>query len=276
MKIDGHTHTQYCPHGSGDDVQLMIEKAIELGFDEYHITEHTPVPSTFQNCLKPDEAVASLAMSENEVDEYINEMYKVRDKYKDRINIKIGFEYDYLPSESVWFKDFLKEYGKYCDTGLLSVHYLEGKNGWHCIDYKAEDTLSGLVNYYGSAEAFQLAYYDLVKQSIIDDLGPFKPKRIGHMTLCNKFKQFLKCDDTEKILNKQVELLKLVKEKNYILDYNTAGLFKEYCGETYPPNHVVEIANSLNIELMYGSDSHSIKDVGRGYEVYFSNSKKGN
>lgn len=273
MKIDGHTHTQYCPHGSGDDVQLMIEKAIELGFVEYHITEHTPVPSSFQNALKPDEAVASLSMSENDVDDYIKQMNKVRDRYKDRIRIKIGFEYDYLPSDSKWFKQFLKEYGKYCDTGLLSVHYLEGIGGWHCIDYKAEDTLSGLVNYYGSTEAFQLAYYDTVKQSILDDIGPFKPTRIGHMTLCNKFMQFLNCEDNEKIINKQIEVLKLVKEKNYILDYNTAGLFKEYCGETYPPKHVVEIANALNIQFMYGSDSHGVKEIGRGYEDYVSTVK---
>ena len=25
---DGHTHTEYCPHGSGEDVELLIQKAI--------------------------------------------------------------------------------------------------------------------------------------------------------------------------------------------------------------------------------------------------------
>ncbi|WP_088072258.1 histidinol-phosphatase HisJ [Gottfriedia luciferensis] len=273
MKVDGHTHTQYCPHGTGDEVEIMIERAIALGFSEYHITEHTPVPDSFKNALKPEEAINTLAMSEKNVDEYLKEMFLVREKYKDRIQIKIGFEYDYLPNEEVWFKNFLKEYGKYCDTGILSVHYLEGHNGYHCIDYSAEDTLVGLVKHYGSTEAFQIAYYDLVKQSILDDFGRFKPNRIGHMTLCNKFMQFLKCEDTAKIIKKQTDLLNLVKEKNYILDYNTAGLFKPFCGETYPPNHVVQLAKSLKIEFMYGSDSHGVEDIGRGYDVFFENIK---
>lgn len=28
--VDGHFHTELCPHGSGDRTALMIEKAIEL------------------------------------------------------------------------------------------------------------------------------------------------------------------------------------------------------------------------------------------------------
>jgi histidinol-phosphatase (PHP family) len=273
LKIDGHTHTQYCPHGSGENVELLIEKAIEFGFDEYHITEHTPVPESFKKRLKPIEAIETLAMSEFDVDHYLNEMLKVKEKYKDRIRINVGFEYDFLPKHSEWTTHFLNEYGKYCDTGLLSVHYLEGTDGLHCIDYKAEDTLEGLVNFYGSAENFQLAYYELVIQSILENLGPFKPNRIGHMTLCNKFKKFIQCEDTEKIMNKQIELLKTVKKFDYCLDYNTAGLFKSYCGETYLPDQLLQYVYSLKIDLIYGSDAHSVKDIGRGYDVFKSKCK---
>ncbi|GAJ27459.1 hypothetical protein JCM15457_2448 [Liquorilactobacillus sucicola DSM 21376 = JCM 15457] len=31
MKIDGHTHTELCPHGSGEPVEKMIQKAIMQG-----------------------------------------------------------------------------------------------------------------------------------------------------------------------------------------------------------------------------------------------------
>jgi Histidinol phosphatase and related hydrolases of the PHP family len=31
MLTDGHTHTQFCPHGSGQDAELMIQRAIKLG-----------------------------------------------------------------------------------------------------------------------------------------------------------------------------------------------------------------------------------------------------
>lgn len=51
MKIDGHTHTHYCPHGSGEETAKYIEQAIELGFDLYVFTEHQPLPASFCNRL---------------------------------------------------------------------------------------------------------------------------------------------------------------------------------------------------------------------------------
>ncbi len=47
LKQDGHSHTEFCPHGSGEDVELMIQKAIRLGFESYSITEHAPLPPAF-------------------------------------------------------------------------------------------------------------------------------------------------------------------------------------------------------------------------------------
>ncbi|MFC2699470.1 MAG: histidinol-phosphatase, partial [Limosilactobacillus fermentum] len=37
MKVDGHTHTELCPHGSGDHLEAMVERAIELGFTDYWV-----------------------------------------------------------------------------------------------------------------------------------------------------------------------------------------------------------------------------------------------
>jgi histidinol-phosphatase (PHP family) len=60
--------------------------------------------------------------------------------------------------------------------------------------------------------------------------------------------------------------LDLVQEKGYELDYNTAGLFKEFCCETYPPQSIIQEAIIRNISIVYGSDSHGLGDVGRGYD----------
>ncbi|RAM11648.1 histidinol-phosphatase, partial [Listeria ivanovii] len=40
------------------------------------------------------------------------------------------------------------------------------------------------------------------------------------------------------------------------------------CGETSPPKEIVLLANQLQIPFIYGSDSHGVQDVGRGYQVY--------
>jgi hypothetical protein len=47
MKKDGHTHTEFCPHGSEEDVELYIIEAIKQNFTEYSITEHAPISNDF-------------------------------------------------------------------------------------------------------------------------------------------------------------------------------------------------------------------------------------
>lgn len=47
--MDGHTHTELCPHGSGEATEKMIQRAIQLGFQRYCITEHAPLPPAFRD-----------------------------------------------------------------------------------------------------------------------------------------------------------------------------------------------------------------------------------
>jgi len=262
LRIDGHTHTQFCPHGSGDHVENMIERAIELGFEKYHITEHTPVPDRFMNLLEPKkELLGNLHMPETEVDRYLKEMLTIKEKYKSRIAIKVGFEVDYIPTEVAWTKNFLQEYGKYCDTGILSVHYMEGLKDWRCIDYQPEDVIDELIPKYGSLENYQKAYYRLVQESIDADLGEYKPHRIGHLALADKFQQAVGVANKD-VINKQVkELLAQIRAGGYSLDYNFAGLRKPLYKDTYPPSYIVEMAEKMGIQLIYGSDAHGVEDI---------------
>ena len=42
LKWDGHTHTNFCRHGSSSSMEEYVERAIELGFHRYSITETSP------------------------------------------------------------------------------------------------------------------------------------------------------------------------------------------------------------------------------------------
>lgn len=264
FEIDGHTHTHYCPHGSGEHVALMIERAILLGIKEYHITEHTPIPQRFLSQLQPHEALKDyLAMDEREVERYLIEMAALKERFKHQINIKVGFEVDYIPTEVSWTKDFLNAYGKYCDTGILSVHYAKGLNDWRCVDYTPEDVVNELIPAYGSLENYQHAYYELVKDAVLADLGPHKPTRIGHLNLVDKFKKQIGTPEEHMLEQQLTQLLGIISRKNYSLDYNHAGLYKPLCGDIYPTKWMVDKARRLEIPLIYGSDAHGVEDVGR-------------
>ncbi|EFI84318.1 histidinol-phosphatase HisJ [Listeria grayi] len=268
LKKDGHTHTEFCPHGSNDDVELYIRSAIQQGFSHYAITEHAPLPpELLERSGGAPEVVETGAMALTDVRYYLQKMHALKHKYASDITIEVGFEVDYLKPFENWTRDFLAEYGKQLDDGILSVHFLPGKDGYRGIDFSPEDYQEGIIGYYGDFAKARSAYFDMVATSIEADLGSYKPKRIGHLSLCQKFQHYFNegTEWTAHAMEQMTELLQSVKRRNYELDYNAAGLFKDYCRETYPPEQVVQLAKQMGIPLVYGSDAHQASEVGRGY-----------
>jgi histidinol phosphate phosphatase HisJ family len=120
MLIDGHTHTEFCPHGSGDLTEEMILHAIQLGIKKYCITEHAPLPLDFRTVYAGTlEGYTEASMELTDLPNYMKEMQKLQKKYRDKIEISIGFEVDYLPGFEDWTKDFLDEYGPQTQESIL-------------------------------------------------------------------------------------------------------------------------------------------------------------
>lgn len=269
MKRDGHTHTEFCPHGHVDDTEELIQQAIKLGFKEYSITEHAPLPAEIERvALGMPEVWSTASMALNDVDNYFKKMNYLKKKYASDILIHIGFELDYFTDFEDWTTDFLDEYGPQTDDGILSVHFLPGEDGLYGIDYTYNEYNNGVVIPAGGFERAQTLYYQTVLRSLEADLGPWKPKRLGHISLVHKFeKQFT---DSTEFSSENValiqQLLRRVKLENYQLDLNAAGFFKEGYQQSYPQQWIIEEARALNIPLVYGSDTHSVSEVGQGYE----------
>lgn len=102
---DGHSHTEFCPHGSGDDVEQMIQKAIKMGFTQYCVTEHAPLPDSFKDHYAGVETgLTEAAMSKTDIGRYLVKIAALKQKYRSQIHIKVGFEIDYLPTEVEWTK----------------------------------------------------------------------------------------------------------------------------------------------------------------------------
>jgi histidinol-phosphatase (PHP family) len=208
---------------------------------------------------------ASMAL--NDEDNYFKRMDNLRKKYASEIVIHIGFELDYFPEFESWTTDFLNEYGPLTDDGVLSVHFLPGQGGLRGIDYTFEEYREGITGPSGSFQNAQILYYQRVLQSLQADLGKWKPTRLGHISLCQKFERFFEesTDYSPKAVALIDDLLQQVKEHNYQLDLNTAGFRKKGYAQSYPQPWILEKCRTLGIPLLYGSDSHSIADIGSNY-----------
>jgi histidinol-phosphatase (PHP family) len=84
MRIDLHNHTILCNHATGT-VDEYIQRAIELGIDEYGFSDHAPM--NFDPKYRMDISQKNL---------YENWVIDAREKYKNQIKILLGYEVDYL------------------------------------------------------------------------------------------------------------------------------------------------------------------------------------
>lgn len=256
---DGHVHSPFCPHGTKDPFDTYIEQAITLGYKSISFTEHAPLPSQFHDPT-PDK---DSGMDPLLLIDYLKELHKLRDRYKSEIQIEVGLEVDYIEGFEKETTEFLQTYGHYLTDSILSVHFLKVENKYICMDF-SDQSFKELVNVAGNIEKVYHLYYETVKKAIRSDLGSFKPKRLGHLTLVRKFQLLYPRPTTENTLVNQV--LEEVKKADMALDYNGAGWIKSHCKETYPSIDIARKAYQMGIPLVYGSDAHQAKDLHQGWD----------
>lgn len=255
---DGHIHSHYCPHGTKDSFYMYIKKALEEGLEEISFTEHMHLPGVFM-----DEGILKqCSPSEEEIKKYFEELKVVKETYKDKIKINIGLEVDYIEGYEEETKRILDKYGSNLEDAILSVHFLRLDDGYYCMDMSPDD-FGKIAEKLGGVEEVYNKYYETLLKAIESDLGKYKPRRIGHPTLVRIFnKEYPINYNNDKLLESIVQAL---QEREYEIDYNTAGLRKKHCGEVYPSGKFLDLARDYGIKVVYGSDSHRSADVGKNF-----------
>lgn len=260
MKMDGHIHTPYCPHGSSDTLEQYIEKAIQYGFNQISFTEHAPLPKGF---IDPTPMQDS-GMKWSLLDDYFKELLIAKKNYAQYINILIGLEVDFIEGYEDETTKFLNEYGPLMDDSILSVHFLKANKQYTCIDYSKDVYLQFAKSVGGIQPMYEL-YYETVKKSIQANLGHYKPTRIGHPTLIHKFQLV----HNEKINDDELikQTLLAAQQAGYTIDFNSAGLSKPFCLQTYPPMEYLPFINEIKLPYIFGSDAHVVVDLHQHYGI---------
>lgn len=245
---DGHIHTPFCPHGSQDSLESYVEEAIKQGRREITFTEHFPMPQG----VTSEGFRRECTLLEEEVEAYIQAIQELKQRYKDYITIYVGFEVDYVEGYELDITEALNKYAATIEDSILSVHFVKYEGLYYAIDYLPD--FEALLSKVGSLEKIYELYFQTVLKSIHADLGPYKPRRIGHCTLVRIFnKKYPITYYNEKLFEALVDAL---KEKHYEVDFNVAGLKKPFCKETYPSGELLDKIKRVHIPLILGSDAH--------------------
>ncbi len=239
-RIDLHNHTTRCNHAEGT-VDEYIQRAIELNIDIYGFSEHAPMD------FDPH-----YRLGFHEMQAYVEEIKSAKVRYKDKIKILLGYEVDYLPN--------------HMDERVLSakVDYFIGSV--HFIDKWSFDNPEFIGGWKEkNIDDIWKAYFEATEAMV--NSGKFDI--VGHLDLIKVFKYLPKQD--VRVLAKEVLLA--IKKSNMVLELNAAGLRKPI-GEIYPSRSLLEEAFALDIPITFGSDAHSVTQVGYAYEEVIALAKK--
>ncbi|WJH32327.1 histidinol-phosphatase [Paenibacillus sp. CC-CFT747] len=241
MKFDLHTHHSRCGHAEGE-IRDYIEAALKAGLQVIGISDHSPYFGS-----KEDHAEPGIAMAKSEFTHYISEVLKLKEEYKDRIEVLLGVESDFFPEHADLYKQMYEPYP--FDYIIGSVHRSGGvsifnKNRWKGLSkndqIKAKDE-----------------YYDLIRQSA--DSGMFQI--LGHIDAMKGY-----YPEFSRIQTKMVEeTLKIIGGHGIAIEVNTSGKTKTV-GGWYPADDMLERALFYNIPITFGSDAHLPSRVGDDWE----------
>lgn len=268
---NGHTHTEFCPHGSGEDTELFIKKAIKSGFKTYTITEHFPMaPGFYQTVTGSRHAIETAAMKIEELPAYFEKMDYLKKKYSGFIKILVGFEVDYLEDCTDWTSKMLIKYHDKIDDAILSVHFLPTEFGLRAVDDSYDDYCDGVLNEYQTPVDLANAYLETILKAV-EWQTPYKPKRYGHITLYRKWIQNFSKEtvwvDT-KTVSLTEQILNEISNNQEMLDCNMSGLNRVSQREPSPTWEIIQQAKTKGIKLVYGADAHSVNDVNQGYTEF--------
>ena len=228
MRVDLHNHTPRCNHAEGE-LSLFVQKAIEYGTHIFGFADHAP--------MRHD---TEYRMGLDEVDDYEQEILELKNRYKNKIDIKLGYEVDYLPGfEEQRILDANVDYliGSVHFLGTFGVDHPES-----IFEYKKRDINRIWEEYFGAIKNMALT-----KQYNI----------VGHLDLVKIFK-YLPNEDISKAIE---DALIAIKESNMAIEINTSG-FRKPIGEQYPSNSILTLMKKMEIPITFGSDGHLPMQVG--------------
>jgi len=123
MDYNYHTHTVRCHHATGSEEEYII-RAIENGIKHMGFSDHIPF-------IFPDGYESPYRVPMAELEAYVKTITGLRDKYKNDIEIVIGFETEYYPTHFAQMVDNVRKVG--AEYLILGQHFIgeEHPDGQH-------------------------------------------------------------------------------------------------------------------------------------------------
>ena len=255
INFNFHQHSNFSD--GAVDPERYVEMGIKLGLSALGFSEHSPLP--FDN---------SFSLKSEYVDNYVETIDRLKNKYSGKIKLYRALEMDFIPG----FSDDFAHWKNICKTDYLigSIHlvkpnpeYFRDNELWFTDGPKYETYDRGLEKFFdGDIRKAVTTFYHQTNQMIeTQNFDVF-----GHMDKIKMHNQdrFFTEDETwyQKLVD---ECLELVKQKGLIIEVNTRGIYKKRSNSLFPDGLTLQKVKHHNIPIIISSDAHHPDELNLGF-----------
>lgn len=223
-----HTHTSRCGHAIGSDEEYVIN-AIRFGIKRLGFSDHVFLPVGYEQ--------PGIRGNYFCLDDYIESINYLKEKYKDQIDIKIGFEAEFSECFEVYYRYLLEE----------KIDYLI--LGQHCY---AED--GRLLWYFGND-----APIDCVRKYVDHVISGLKSGLFKYLAHPDLF-MLSQREWNEDLERESRRLLKACEECHMPVELNMCGMRRKNYNEvnySYPNINFYKLVKDYKVKVVLGFDVHN-------------------
>ena len=239
MDYNYHTHTFRSHHATGTDEEY-IKTAISGGIKYMGFSDHSPF-----KCEDGYESLHKVYVAD--ANEYTDTISKLREKYKNEIDIKIGFEMEYYPDHFDGMLKTIKEYG--AEYLILGQHFLSNEHDEPRI---VSTTPTDIAEHLEK-------YVKLVIEAMETKVFSY----VAHPDIFN----FI--GDTAVYTKEMRKLCIASRELNIPLEINFLGIRDK---RHYPIDSFWKIAGEENSPVTFGFDAHTAESAYDGVSLKIAES----
>ncbi|MDR2467954.1 MAG: histidinol-phosphatase [Spirochaetaceae bacterium] len=262
-----HTHTSFCDgDGTVDD---FCAAAHEKGLVSLGFSAHAPLPKELG-------VTTNWHLSHDKLAAYMNEVRAAREKWRDKLDIYLGLEVDfiqgYMSPADMFYQDLKLDYIIGSVHCVLPPHApLNWARTWVgdkllCIDGSADEFIILLEKgFNGNVDMLVETYY----KSLISMCAAGGITILGHADLIKKNNsgaRFFTNDDA-RVVPLIHKLAAAIAAHNIIVEVNTGGMNRGKIDEPYPSQSMLKILQTHDIPAMINADAHICAHLDGNYET---------
>lgn len=229
-----HTHST---HDDGiNSLEEMIKIAIEKGFSSLGFSGHSYM-----------HYAPGASMSLDGTEEYKEEISILKEKYKGKIDIFCGLEFDIFSEIDMAGYDYM----------IGSVHFLKIGDKYVAFDRREVSLVQEVIDKWfdGSGIAFAKEYYKTV--ATLPEYGKFDI--LGHFDVITKHNDrgFFFDEASEEYLFSAIEAMEALSGKIPYFEVNTGAIGRRYKEKPYPSEILLREFKRLGFGAVISSDCHN-------------------